>query len=126
LKRIAFGILCLFMLSAQSWIGTGPPPIDPECAITVRLGSACCGRDGKTEKAINAFIANEPKILEKTAVPWGREGEIDLCLRTKSNSDTQEIFDHIKSLIPPVSKYPTRIFSNTGDHFSSHWPKDDN
>ncbi|MFZ3034059.1 MAG: hypothetical protein WA138_08605 [Parvibaculum sp.] len=125
MKRIAFGFVCLFMLSAQTWIGSGPPPIGRECAITVRFGSACCGRDGKTEKAINTFIANEPKILGKTAIPWGREGEIDLCLKIKSNSDTQEIFDHIKSLIPPVSKYPTQIFSNGGAHFSSQWPKDD-
>ena len=126
MKRIAFGILCLFMLSAQTWIGGGPPPIGPECDITVRLGSACCGRDWKTEKAINAFIANEPKIVDKTETPWGREGEIDLCLKTKSNSDTQEMFDHIKALIPSYSEYPTQIFSNRGAHFSSQWPKNNN
>lgn len=124
MKRIAVGLICLFVLSAETKLYGGPPPIDNHCSLTIRYASYSSGPDRKTFEAVNELIADNPKIVSESKSHWGREGEFDQCLVTKSKSDTQELFERIKTLIPAYSKQPTQVFTNTGHNFSSQWPRD--
>ncbi len=53
--------------------------------LVVSFYSICCGIDHKAQEKLDKFIHDYEKLkgrqLTKAAVRWGREGEIDYCLK---------------------------------------------
>lgn len=63
------------------------PGIPGRCDVTVSFGSVCCGIDQQTKARISEYVAADRRIAGTSERRWGREGEIDLCIATRSDAD---------------------------------------
>ena len=63
--------------------------------LVVSFYSICCGIDHKAKEKLDEFIKRYEKAkgkpLTKAAVRWGREGEIDYCLKLSELSSEGSI-----------------------------------
>lgn len=57
------------------------------CDVTVSFGSVCCGIDQPTRARITDYVAGDRRVAGTSERRWGREGEIDLCIDTRSDPD---------------------------------------
>ncbi len=53
--------------------------------MTVSFGSVCCGIDQPTRARITEYVAADRRVAGTSERRWGREGEIDLCIATRSD-----------------------------------------
>ena len=62
--------------------------------LVVSFYSICCGIDHKAQENLDKFIKRYEKAkgkqLTKAAVRWGREGEIDYCLKLSELSPREQ------------------------------------
>lgn len=62
--------------------------------LVVSFYSICCGIDHKAKEDLDKFIKlyekSRGKQLKKAAVRWGREGEIDYCLKLSELSPREQ------------------------------------
>jgi len=62
--------------------------------LVVSFYSICCGINQKAQAELDKFIRRYEKTkhkqLAKTAVSWGREGEIDYCLKLSELSPREQ------------------------------------
>jgi hypothetical protein len=62
--------------------------------LVVSFYSICCGIDHKAKEKLDKFIKQYEKAkrrqLAKAAVRWGREGEIDYCLKLSELSPREQ------------------------------------
>jgi hypothetical protein len=62
--------------------------------LVVSFYSICCGIDHQAQENLDKFIKRYEKTkrkqLTKTAVPWGREGEVDYCLKLSELSPREQ------------------------------------
>ncbi|HEY0544390.1 MAG TPA: hypothetical protein VGC91_03255 [Pyrinomonadaceae bacterium] len=62
--------------------------------LVVSFYSICCGIDQKAQESLDKFITRYEKAkgkqLTKAAVYWGREGEVDYCLKLSELSPKEQ------------------------------------
>lgn len=63
------------------------PATGERCDVTVSFGSVCCGIDQPTKQRITEYVAADRRVSGTSERRWGREGEIDLCIATRSDPD---------------------------------------
>lgn len=63
------------------------PGVPGRCDVTVSFGSVCCGIDQPTKARITEYLAADRRVAGTSERRWGREGEIDLCIATRSDAD---------------------------------------
>lgn len=95
----------------------------PNCDITVSFGSYAMGIDHKALDKINAYAKASKDVTQIKLVPWGREGEKNLCLKVKPEK-LESVYQQIKSMIPEESKAAwTEIRQKGKKPFRTRWPK---
>lgn len=73
--------------------------------LVVSFYSICCGIDHQAQENLDKFIKQYEKTkrkqLAKTAVPWGREGEVDYCLKLSelSRRDQKKFIAQVRTLL---------------------------
>ncbi len=77
--------------------GTKEPAVNGEAADTtnyfrfiVGFTSRGAGTDREKKAAYGAFLAKEYPNVSYQKVPWGREGETDLCFKLSELSDVEQ------------------------------------
>lgn len=86
---------------------SAPPPestAEAACAVKIDFGSYCCGVDGETKAAIEAYLAKARGVVSATSKPWGREGESTQCVVTRTRADTDRVFRDLAALVPPTAR----------------------
>ena len=84
-----------------------PPPSPPiggvaqACALTIVFGSYAMGIDGPTRTRVEALLVVDRGVLGFDTRSWGREGEVTLCVRTRSGADANRLFEVVRAMIPP-------------------------
>lgn len=79
------------------------------CDVLVSFTSICCGVNQPVQTRINDLVASDSRVSSVKAHPWGREGEVDLCIRTHGAADAAGLIRDIQAIIasgqsgPPVS-----------------------
>lgn len=71
------------------------PPTEDSYRLVVEFFSIGQGIDGKSNDEFVKFLDSYPKKIAYTPTHWGREGEIDYCLKL-SELSTSEQSDFVK------------------------------
>jgi hypothetical protein len=73
--------------------------------LVVSFYSICCGIDHQAQEKLDKFINNYEKAkgkqLTRSAVRWGKEGEIDYCLKLSELSprEQKKFISKVRSLL---------------------------
>jgi hypothetical protein len=90
----------------------------PECPLTVSFGSYAMGIDRGALARVEALIAEaDGASVERS--PWGREGEVALCVRTESAAQAAELFDRISGALPADPRGPITVATAAGRRFEA-------
>ena len=77
--------LCLSLMGLSSFAHGQTQTNEQTTRLVVSFYSICCGIDHKAQEKLDKFIERYEKAkgkqLTKEAVRWGREGEVDYCLK---------------------------------------------
>lgn len=97
-------------------IGNAPPAKNSFankkfCTIKIAFGSRGAGTDEKTAAKIKSFLDSNGANLTYSRVPWGREGEYDLCVDIQQHNNRAKIYSGLKKLVPQ----PRARADSTGD-----------
>ena len=76
------------------------------CSVLVSFASVCCGINQPLRTRIDELIASDDRVASMTVHPWGREGEIDLCLGTRSEADAAGLARDIVAVIHSDNRAP--------------------
>lgn len=76
------------------------------CDVLVSFASVCCGINQPLQERINQLVASDVRIGSVTSHPWGREGEIDLCLHTRNEADAAGLARDIAAIIRSDNRAP--------------------
>jgi hypothetical protein len=86
MRRMALASLIL-TAACQPLPDTPQPGDAGRCDVTVSFGSVCCGIDRPTKQRITEYVAADRRVAGTSERRWDREGEIDLCIATRSDAD---------------------------------------
>jgi hypothetical protein len=84
----------------------GPPE---DCPLTVGFSSYGPGIDRVARANIEQLLDTDRGVRTWTRHPWGREGEVTLCVRTRTNGDAVRLARSIRALIPARPRGPIRV-----------------
>lgn len=94
--------LTMLLLAALAACAAAPAPIPDvaaqpaDCSLTVRFGSYAMGIDREAATRIEALLAAE-RGSAVTRHGWGREGEYDLCVKTRSQAEAETLLARIRA-----------------------------
>ena len=85
-----------------------------DCGLTIHFGSYAMGIDAGAFRAVEDLLANDPAVDSVERRGWGREGEVTLCARIRSDPDIERLFARIAAMLPPDPHGPIRIATRSG------------
>lgn len=95
---------------------TGVPA---DCPLTIAFGSYAMGIDGRTFAKVEALLQVRPEVQSVERHPWGKEGEVTLCVRTTSPDAAASLFNAVKALFPADPRGPLTVKTSTGLSFQA-------
>ena len=87
----------------------GAPHVPADCPLTIAFSSYGAGIDGGTLARVERLLSADRGVRRVSRHPWGREGEVTLCARTRSNGDAARLARRIRALIPPRPRGPVTV-----------------
>lgn len=100
--------------------GGSPAPAD--CPLTIGFSSYGAGID-RSSQAIERLLAGDRAVRAVTRHGWGREGEITLCVRTRSGADANRLFHAARRLIPVRPRGPVSLRTLGGLRYETPPPR---
>lgn len=97
--------LCLCLMSLSSFAQGQTQTSEQTTRLVVSFYSICCGIDHKAQERLDKFIRRyekaKSKQLTKEAVRWGREGEVDYCLKLSelSRREQRRFISNVRRLL---------------------------
>ena len=98
---------------AKAGVRPEPGPGD-DCPLAIRFGSYAMGIDRPTLEAVESLLAADAAVTAVERSPWGREGEVTLCARLRSDSDAGRLFRAVAGLFPAEPRGPLSVATRTG------------
>lgn len=80
-----------------------------DCPLTVSFGSYGPGIDRPARLNIERLLNSERSVRGFTTHRWGREGEVTLCVRTRTLNDAYPLSRRIRTLIPARPRGPITV-----------------
>ncbi len=87
------------------------------CDLKVEFASIGTGIDPDVLEKVDALLAGDTGISTIDRKQWGREGEITLCVDTKTDADAARLFGAVKRLFPVSSFMPISVETGAGLQF---------
>lgn len=84
------------------------------CALSIAFGSYAMGIDGPTRTRVEALLVADRGVAGFDTRRWGREGEVTLCVNTRSHADTNRIFQAVRAMIPDRPRGPISLQTSNG------------
>jgi hypothetical protein len=100
--------------------GNNPAPAN--CPLTIGFSSYGAGID-RSSQAIERLLAGDRAVRAVTRHGWGREGEITLCVRTRSGTDANRLFRAARRLIPARPRGPVSLGTLGGLRYETPPPR---
>ena len=100
--------------SASAPAGRDPSAGSAQCPLTVRFASYAMGIDRGALQAVEARLADDPAVQGVERRQWGREGELDLCVRTRTDADAERLQRAIAAAFPADPRGPLSVSTRTG------------
>ena len=85
---------------------TGAPT---DCPLIIGFSSYGAGIDGPTLVRVERLLNSDRGVRRITRHPWGREGEVTLCARTRSLQDAFRLSRQIRAMIPARPRGPVQV-----------------
>lgn len=86
--------LCLSLMGLSGFADGHPQASEQRSRLVVSFYSICCGIDHQAQENLDNFIKRYEKTkrkqLTKAEVHWGKEGEIDYCLKLSELSPKEQ------------------------------------
>jgi hypothetical protein len=105
-KRFVFGLALFLSLAALPVLAEGQAKVGKQTSrLVVSFYSICCGINQQAQEKLDAFINDYGKAkgrqLTKKAAHWGKEGEIDYCLKLSELSlrERKRFVSKVRSLL---------------------------
>jgi hypothetical protein len=92
------------------------------CPLSVTFGSYAMGIDSGTYARVDRLLARDRGVRNVDRSRWGREGEVTLCVTTRTRADSRRLFTRIKALFPRKPRGPLTVETASG--LSFHAPRD--
>jgi hypothetical protein len=108
------------LASDQSMVSTsygGPkatPAFPQDCPLVVGFGSYGAGIDHTALTATLRLLKVDQAVRSVDHYHWGREGEVSVCINTRSSEDTKRLFYEIKRLFPAIPRGPLSLRTKIG------------
>ena len=90
-----------------------------DCALWVGFGSYAMGIDRGTLERVEALLAADRGVLDVERLPWGREGEVTLCVRLRRESEARPLFERITAMLPADPRGPISVSTRGGLRFDA-------
>lgn len=102
-------------------------PADPaqSCDVLVSFTSLCCGVNQPLRARIGELIAADARVASVSEHPWGREGEVDLCVRTRDPAQAAALTRDIAAVIASDGRAPPVHVSQGGKPQAGYRPPAD-
>ena len=87
--------------------GWSQPPVD--CPLIVAFSSYGAGIDRPTLLNVERLLNSDRGVRSVSRHPWGREGEVSLCARTRRLEDAFRLSRRIRAMIPARPRGPVQV-----------------
>ena len=94
-----------------------------DCPLSVGFGSYAMGIDHASYARVGRLLRADRGVRAVTAHPWGREGEVTLCARTRTRADAQRLFAQIRASLPARPRGPITIELLGGRRYTTPPPQ---
>lgn len=103
----------------QAGITTAPrnTPVPRDCPLVVAFASYAAGINRRVYAAVEELLTNDRGVRAIQRHPWGREGEVTLCVRTRTGRDAVRLFHRVKALFPSGRTPPLTVSTSSGLRF---------
>ena len=122
MKTLAFPLAAAAALLATTAAGAtaqrgdpgGWPGAPADCPLTIAFGSYAAGIDQPALARVERRLRTDRRVRQVTRHPWGREGEVTLCVRPRRHASLNPIARDLRRLIPPRPRGPVHVTVNRG------------
>lgn len=80
-----------------------------DCPLTVSFGSYAMGIDGRAFERVSALLTRDRGVRAIEQFRWGREGEVTLCARVRTDADVRRLAGRARALVPAKPRGPVTI-----------------
>ncbi len=87
------------------------------CELKVDFASIGTGIDSATLQKVDGLLSGDTGISTIDRQRWGKEGEITLCIDTRTGADAARLFGAVKRLFPAMSVKPISVETAAGEQF---------
>jgi hypothetical protein len=87
----------------------GPPSVPSNCSITIAFGSYGAGIDRPTLVRMERMLRVDRRVGGMSRHPWGREGEVTLCLRVPRARNVRALAADLNEMIPRRPRGPVQV-----------------
>ena len=116
-KLLILAVIATLVSAAAAGARAVPPrrgpgqqlPVPSDCPLTVGFSSYGAGIDRPARANIEQLLRNDRGVRAVTTHPWGREGEVTLCVRTRTSGDAIRLSRRIRALIPARPRGPIQV-----------------
>ena len=102
------------MISFAALLLAAAPAPAPACPLTVSFGSYAMGIDAGALAKVDALLKRDRMVRGVERSRWGREGEVTLCVQTRSESHARRLARRVRALIPARPRGPVTIETRGG------------
>ncbi len=101
---------------------TTAAPQEAACDLKVDFASIGTGIDSDTLQKVDALLSGDTGVATVDRKRWGIEGEITLCVDTRTDADANRLFEEVKGLFPASSAKPLRVETGSGKAYQAPAP----
>ncbi len=112
-------LLALFLAGCVAPPEPAADGAESGCDLKVEFASIGTGIDRGVLEKVDALLAGDMGVAGIVREPWGREGEITLCVDTKTDADASRLFGQIKPLFPVGKEKPLRVETRAGERYEA-------
>jgi hypothetical protein len=80
--------------------GSAAAETEVRCPVLVRFGSYASGIDTPAADAVEKALRADVRAASVTLLPWGREGERDLCVTPRAADDGRALVKLARGAVP--------------------------
>jgi hypothetical protein len=88
------------------------PGAPADCPLLIAFGSYAAGIDQAAFARIERLLRTDRRVRSVTRHPWGREGEVTLCVRPLRLRDLNPLARDLRRMIPARPRGPIQVTVN--------------
>lgn len=101
----------------------GMTPVPADCPLTIGFSSYGAGIDQGSVQAVGRLLGRDRAVRAVTRHPWGREGEVTYCVRTRTAADAGRLFRSVRALLPARPRGPIALATRSGLRYETPPPR---